>query len=351
MILKGARVIDASGGVDAVRDVFVDNGRLAAAGTGETRDVSGCWLFPALTDLRCVLRSQEDVTDAIAGGFARLVADPSSKAVKADGLEILQAAALTRGNELAERPPGIICQSAGFGPVASAGLLRRALQSAEGGLIFLHVEDLSLSAGTVLGLGATSLRLGLPATPAAAETAALASALAVLETTPGRVHFSHLTCKGSLERISAARKAGLKVTADATPHHLRFDDTKADGYSVEARVWPPLRPMGDVEALRTAVADGTIDAVASDHLRPDPLDREHPFEMAAVGRAGVRTAFADVIAAGITPARAVALFTMGPAAVLGLQPPSLTVGQSADLAVFDPSAGRMRYTFLRGALR
>jgi len=352
MVLKGGRVIDPAGGVDSVRELHVDHGRIAGAGpAAEVRDVSGCWVMPALTDLRCVLRTQEDVTDAIAGGFSRLVADSSSKALKADGLEILQAAELTRGTELCERPPSAVCQSSGWAPIASAGLLRRALQSADGRLIMLHAEDLSLSAGTMLGLGATSLRLGLPATPFAAETAAVAAALAVLEMTPGRIHFSHLTCKGSVERIAAAKKAGLKVTADATPHHLRFDDTKADGYSLEARVWPPLRPIADVEALRAAVADGTLDAVASDHLRPNPLEREHPFEQAAAGRASLRSAFADVVASGIAAARAVALFTLGPAAVLGMDASRLTVGESADIAVFDPNAGRMRYTFLRGAPR
>jgi dihydroorotase len=215
----------------------------------------------------------------------------------------------------------------------------------------LHAEDSTLSAGAVVGEGTTALRLGLQAAPAEAETAAVAAALAVLEGTGGRLHFSHLTCKGSVERIASARRSGLAVTADATPHHLRDDDSRADGYSLLARVWPPLRSRTDAEAVRKAVADGTFDAVASDHKRPSTLEREHPFEQAAHGRASLRTAFADVIAAGIGPLRAVAVFTTGPAAVLGLDAPSLAVGARADLAVFDPEAGRMRYTFLQGASR
>ena len=152
---------------------------------------------------------------------------------------------------------------------------------------------------------------------------------------------------------SAALPAGQLARARlATAKYANsLGAAKADGYSLEARVWPPLRPMADVEALRLAAADGTLDAVASDHVRPHPLDREHPFEQAATGRAALRTAFADVIAAGLNPARAVALFTLGPAAVLGLPAPALTVGQGADLAVFDPAAARMRYTVLRGAWR
>jgi dihydroorotase len=215
----------------------------------------------------------------------------------------------------------------------------------------LHAEELSLSAGTVLGEGPTALRLGLSGSPPAAETVAVAAALAVLEGTGGRLHFNHLTCRGSLERVAAARRAGLKVTADATPHHLRFDESSAEGFALEARVWPVLRPMGDVEALRAAAADGTVDAVASDHLRPPALEREHPFEQAAFGRASLRTAFSDVVACGLSPSRCVALFTLGPTSVLGLPAPSLSVGEPADLAVFDPAAARMRYTFLRGALR
>jgi dihydroorotase len=215
----------------------------------------------------------------------------------------------------------------------------------------LHAEDVSLSAAAMVAEGATALRLGLTGAPPEAETSAVAAALAVLEGTGGRLHFSHVTCKGSVERIAAAKRQGLNVTADATPHHLRDDDTKAEGYALEARVWPVLRSRADVEAVKRGVIDGTLDAVASDHKRPTLLEREHPFEQAAWGRCTLRTAFADVIAAGVPAGRAVALFTSGPAWVLGQPAPSLTLGSSANVAVFDPTAGRMRYTFVQGAQR
>ncbi|MBL8954173.1 MAG: amidohydrolase family protein [Myxococcaceae bacterium] len=355
LLLEGARVIDPAGGEDGQRDVLIVDGRLAApksATPTERRDVSGCWVFPALTDLRCVLRVQDDVADALAGGFARLIADPSSaRGLKADGLELRFAAEVTRGTELGERALEAPCLSSGFAPIATNGLLRRALQHAERKVVMLHAEDVTLTAGAVVGEGTTALRLGLTGAPPESEVAAVAAALAVLEGTGGRLHFSHLTCRGSVERIAQAKRQGLSVTADATPHHLRDDDAKAEGYGLEARVWPPLRSRADVEAVKKAAIDGTLDAVATDHKRPSILEREHPFEMAAFGKLSLRTAFADVVAAGVPAARAVALFTVGPAAVLGLTPPSLGAGQGADLAVFDPQANRMRYTILQGASR
>ncbi len=354
LLLEGARVIDPSTGADGKRDVLVSNGRIVepkSVPVTQRKDLSGLWLFPALTDLRCVLRGPEDVADAIAGGFTCLIADPSSKPVPDDGIEIAQAAELTRGTELGERAPQAPCLSSGFAPVATNGLLRRALQHAERKLVMLHAEDVSLSAGAMLGESTTALRLGLNGAPPEAEVAAIAAALAVLEGSTGRIHFSHVTCKGSVERIAAAKRAGLPVTADATPHHIREDDSKAEGYALEARLWPPLRSRADVEAVKKGVIDGTLDAIASDHRRPTILEREHPFEQAAWGRATLRTAFADVLAAGVPPARAVALFTSGPMTVLGLPSPTLEPGAPADFAVFDPQGGRMRYTFVQGASR
>ncbi len=355
LLLEGGRVLDPASGEDSRRDLLVVEGRIAApksAPVTERRDVSGCWLFPSLTDLRCVLRVQDDVSDAIAGGFTRLVADPSSaRGLKPYGIDLRFAAEVTRGTELGERALDAPCLSSGFQPIASAGLLRRALQHAERKVVMLHAEDLTLTAGAVVSEGTTALRLGLTGAPVEAEVAAVAAALAVLEGTGGRLHFSHLTCRGSVERIAQAKRQGLLVTADATPHHLRDDDAKAEGYALEARVWPPLRSRADVEAVKKGVIDGTLDAIATDHKRPTILEREHPFEMAAFGRLSLRTAFADVIAAGVPAGRAVALFTTGPAAVLGLAAPSLAVGQSADVAVFDAQANRVRYTLVQGASR
>lgn len=355
LLLEGARVLDPATGDDGKRDLLVSNGKIVeprSVPVTERKDLSGCWLFPSLTDLRCVLRVQDDVSDAVAGGFTRLIADPSShRGLKADGVDLHFAAEVARGTELGERQLAAPCLSSGFAPIASNGLLRRALQHAERKLVMLHAEDVSLSSGAMVGEGLTALRLGLTGSPPEAEVAAVAAALAVLEGTPGRLHFSHVTCRGSLERIAAAKRAGLHVTADAAPHHLRDDDSKAEAFALEARVWPPLRSRADVEAVKKAVIDGTLDAVASDHRRPTLLEREHPFEMAAWGRVTLRTAFADLVSAGVPPARAVALFTTGPAGVLGFAPPSLAVGARADLAVFDPQAGRMRHTFVQGASR
>lgn len=354
-ILRGGRVIDPTTGEEGVRDVGFINGQLAPAHaleSAEARDVSDCWVLPAFTDLRCVLRTTEDISDAIAGGYGRVVADPSStRSLNARGLEVLFAADLTRGTELAERVPDAPCASSGFAPVATMGLLRRALQHAEGKRVMLHAEDLSLSAGAVLGEGPMALKLGLPSSPPDAEVAAVAAALSVLENTGGALHFSHLTCRGSVEKVAQAKRTGLAVTADVAIAHLKWDESKAHDFSLEGRVHPPLRSQIDVEALRRAVVDGTLDAVASDHRRRTYLEQEHPFEQAAWGNASLRNVFSDLLALEISPARAAALLTLGPATVLGSKPNGFIAGQPADLVVYDPRLRRTRFTVTRGVFR
>ncbi|MFZ5440623.1 MAG: amidohydrolase family protein [Myxococcota bacterium] len=349
--LRGGRLIDPSTRRDGPGEVLIVDGELAAIGAtvdpgagARAIELGGAWVCPGFVDLHSVVRDERDLDAALAGGFTTVVAAPESPRLRTERLTLLHAAPLTRnleGQELGECPADAPCLSQGFKPLARAGVLRRALQYAGGRLLVLHAEDPSLTGPGVLGEGITATRLGLFAVPASAETAALARDLAIVEETGGRLHFAHLTTAKGVELIRAAKARGLNVTADVTPHHLTRDTRAAENYSLEARVWPPLRGERDVAALRAALADGTIDAVACDHVRVDVLDREHPFEACAPGCEAFTQALPALLSLELTPARLVEVLSLAPAKLLGL-PVGLVPGRRAALTIVDPTSRSVR---------
>ncbi len=363
LVLRGGRVIDPKQGVDRPSDLVIREGRIAEliapgqpAGNLETLDVKGLWVMPGFIDLRCVLKDSTDLSAALEGGYTTLVASPDSERVASRFVRVLRAAALSKrveGEELGEVPADAVCLSNGSRPIVRGGLMRRALQYSRPLKIpvMVHAEDPSLSGRGVLGEGFVATWLGLPSVPASAEVSVVARDLALLEEQGGRLHFSHLTCAGSIRLLRDARLRGLAVTADATPHHLTMTDEAARGYAIEARVWPPLRPAADVAALVAAVRDGTIEAVASDHHRVDSVDREHPFDQSAPGADVLAHAFARVAALGLDPGLLAKLFSSGPAAILNLEGGSLALNTRADLTIVDPARMRVRYTLIEGEAR
>ena len=361
ILLRGGRVLDPTNGLDAVQDVLIRDGIIAALGPSldpqgaRVIDVKGCWVTPGLVDLRSLVRDERDVRAALAGGFTTLLASPESPLAGSPLLTLRRASALTsglEGEELGELPDNEICVSQGFKPLAKGGVLRRALQylSPWSPLVMLHAEDPTLTGRGLLGEGETATRLGLLAVPSTAETSVVARDLAIVEETGARVHFSHLTCARSVALVREAKQRGLKVSADVTPHHLTLDDSAAEGFSLAARVWPPLRSKADVQALVAGLKDGTIDAVAADHVRVDVLDREHPFEQCAPGCESFETAFAQV-AARVDVRRAVDALTAAPARLLRIEAGHLTKGARADVAVFDAESRATRLTLVGGARR
>ncbi|MBS1151374.1 MAG: dihydroorotase [Myxococcaceae bacterium] len=363
LVLRGGRVIDPLQGVDRAADLVIRDGRIAelidpgqAVGNLESLDVKGLWVMPGFIDLRCVINDPADLTAALAGGYTTLVASPESEAVPSPWIRVLRAAALTKhveGEELGEVPADAVCLSNGSRPIVRGGLMRRALQYSRPLKVpvMIHAEDPSLSGRGVLGEGFVATWLGLPSVPASAEVSVVARDLALLEEQGGRLHFSHLTCAGSLRLLKDARQRGLKVTADATPHHLTMTDDAARGYAIEARVWPPLRPAADVAALVAAVRDGTIDAIASDHHRIDPVEREHPFDQCTPGAQMLAQAFGRVATLKLEPTQLARLFSSGPAAILSLEGGSLAPRTRADLTIVDPAQHRVRYTLIGGEVR
>lgn len=367
LVLRGGRLLDPASRRDGVGEVLVVDGEIASVGPkvdaagAQVIELGGAWVAPGFVDLHSVLRDERDLEAALRGGFTTVVAAPESARLRSDRLQVLTAAPLTRnqdGEELGEIPAAAACLSQGFRPLVKSGVLRRALQysASSGKLLVLHAEDPSLTGAGVLGEGITATRLGLPSVPGSAEAAVVARDLLILEEIGGRLHFAHLTTARSVELVRQARQHGLQVSADVTPHHLTRDARSAEGYALEARVWPPLRSEADVKSLALGLADGTIDAVACDHVRVDVLDREHPFEACAPGCEAFEQALPAVLGLGLPPLRSVEVLSSGPARLLGLTC-GLLPGLRAALTVFDPKARTVtgvvigaRHTFSAGVL-
>jgi dihydroorotase len=380
VLLRRGRVIDPRNGVDGVRDLLLQEGRVAQvseaplpAGGAAVVEAAGKWVLPGLIDLHVHLREpgeegKETILTgsraAVAGGFTTVVAMPNTRPVNdsplvtelvlararaADLCRVHPAGAITKGlegKEMAEMgelvAAGCVCVTDDGRPVMSAGLMRRALQWATlfDIPVMVHEEDLTLSGRGVMTEGPTATRLGLLPIPPSAEVAMVARDLVLLEETRGRLHVAHVSCEGSVQLIREAKRRGLSVTAEATPHHFTLDDAALEGYDTHAKMNPPLRRQRDVEALREALADGTLDAIATDHAPHGVGDKQVEFECAMNGVVGLETAVGLTLAlvhqGVLSPARAVALLSDGPARAFGLPGGHLAAGAPADVTVVDP---------------
>ncbi|QSQ15345.1 dihydroorotase [Myxococcus landrumensis] len=381
VLFRRGRVIDPRNGVDGVRDVLVRDGKVAEVSDtplpvppgAEVVEAAGRWVLPGFIDLHVHLREpgeegKETVLTgcraAVAGGFTAVVAMPNTKVVNDSGLvtelvlsraraanlcHVYPAGAITKGlkgEELAETgelvSSGCVAITDDGRPVMNAALMRRALQYATmfGVPVMVHEEDLTLSAGGAMHEGSVSTRLGLRGIPASAEVAMVARDLVLLEETKGRLHIAHVSCEGSVRLIREAKRRGLFVTAEATPHHVILDDRAVGDYDTHAKMAPPLRADRDVEALREALVDGTIDAIATDHAPHGVLDKQVEFEKGINGIVGLETALGltlELVHAGLLDAkRAVELLTHGPAKAFGLPGGHLAPGAPADITVVDP---------------
>jgi dihydroorotase len=380
VLFRRGRLIDPRNGVDGVRDVLIHEGKveqvseapLQAAGA-EVVEAAGRWVLPGFIDLHVHLREpgeegKETVLTgsraAVAGGFTAVVAMPNTKMVndsalvtelvlaraRAAGLcHIYPAGAITKGlkgEEMAEMgeliSAGCVCITDDGRPVMNAALMRRTLQYATlfGIPVMVHEEDLTLSGNGSMTEGATATRLGLLPIPPSAEVAMVARDLVLLEETGGRLHIAHLSCEASVRMVREAKRRGLRVTAEATPHHFTLDDTAVGQYDTHAKMNPPLRLRRDVEALREALADGTIDAIATDHAPHGVADKQVEFDKGINGVVGLETALGLTLAlvheGALSPAKAVELLTDGPARAFGLPGGHLAAGAPADMVLVDP---------------
>jgi dihydroorotase len=384
LCLRGGRVIDPRRRLDAEADLLVENGLIARVGAGiaggvgrdvRVIDLRGKWVMPGLIDLHTHLREpgheyKEDIATgtraAAAGGFTAVCAMPNTtppndtravtelivqRARQAGLVRVYPVGAITKGlagETLAEmgelQEAGCVAVSDDGRPVMNAELMRRAMEYARtfGLTIVQHCEDLSLSAGGAMNEGPVATRAGIRAQPGSAESAMVARDLELCALTGARYHVAHVSSAESVRLIREAKGRGLPVTCEVTPHHLTLTDEACARYDTAAKCNPPLRASADVEALRAALCDGTIDAVATDHAPHSAVEKEVEFEQAAFGMIGLETAVPLVLelvrSGALSPTDFATRLSAGPAAVFGLPGGSLAEGAPADLTVVDPEA-------------
>lgn len=383
LLIQGGRLLDPKSAVDGLRDVRVRDGKilevadkLQVKASDELVDAKGLWILPGFIDLHVHLRepgeeAKETVLTgsraAVAGGYTAVVAMPNTQVVndsplvtelvlrrarEANLCRVYPAGALSKGlkgEEMAEIyelvGAGCVCITDDGRPVMNAGLMRRVLQYTQrfNVPVMVHEEDLTLSAKGSLTEGAQGTRMGLLPIPTSAESTMVARDLVLLEEVGGRLHIAHVSCEASVRMIREAKGRGLPVTAEVAPHHFTLTDAAVEGYNTHAKMTPPLRHARDVQALREGLADGTLDAIATDHAPHGVLDKQVPYAEAANGVVGLETALplalALVKSATLSASRMVELLTAGPARCFGLQGGHLGVGAPADVTLVDPSCG------------
>src|SRR3954470_20889145 len=379
LVLRGGRVFDpaAARPVDQAGDVRIAHGRIVEIGRGlvggRILDVRDLWIVPGLIDLHVHLREpgqeyKEDIQTrtraAAAGGLTRLCCMPDTKPVndqravtelivrrakEVGCVRVRPIGAITHGLEgkaladIAEmKDAGIVAISDDGRPVMNSGLMRRAFEYAKTFDLPLvqHAEDLDLAEGGAMNEGAVSTRIGIKGQPACAESAMVARDLEIVEWTGARYHIAHVSTARAVALVRDAKRRGLPVTCEVTPHHLALTDEACGHYDTRTKVMPPLRTAADQEALLEGLADGTIDCIATDHAPHSPVEKDVEFECAAPGLLGLETALPiilDFVRMGtLDDKRAIAALTGGPARTFGLPGGTLAVGSVADLCVIDP---------------
>lgn len=386
LIFRGVRAIDPSRELDSVLDVVVERGTITRVGpdaaaalvdapAARVVDGAGKWLLPAFVDLHAHLREpgyeyKEDVHSglnaAAAGGYAHVCVMPNTRPVndtravtelmlararEHGGPSLHPIGAITKGQqgqdltEMAElRDAGAVGVSDDGVCVMSAAVMRRALEYARNFdlPVIQHAEDHSLTAGAHMHEGAVSAQLGLKGWPRVAEDIIIARDVLLAEYTGARYHAAHISTLGAARIVREAKSRGLPVTSEVTPHHLLLTDGAVIGYDTACRVNPPLREEQDVAALRRALADGTIDAIATDHAPHSPLEKDVEFAEASPGMMGLELCFGLLVQLvgrdGLTLPRLVDAMSQAPARVVGIELPRIREGARAELTLVDPAA-------------
>ena len=374
--IRGARVLDPVAGVDQTRDLTITEGVIGGEG-GEEVDGSGLIAVPGFVDPHVHLRvpGREDAEEiatgtaaAAAGGFVTVVAMPNTQppidcaSVLGRVMEIAEDEARVRvgflpaitvgqnGEALTEQGEMAALGAVGFSddgvPVANAQVMRRALQyqRVTGLPLVLHEEDLDLSGDGVMHEGPVSARLGLAGIPALSESTAVARDAALTGLEGGWIHICHVSARETVEEIRRAKERGIRVTGEVTPHHLALTDEAVSELDPRRhKMNPPLRGAEDRQALIEALADGTLDCVATDHAPHASQEKDEPFEQAPFGVIGLETAFAAcntylVERGRLSLATLVRRMGADAARVVGLPEPSLASGAPADVALIDLAA-------------
>ncbi len=383
VLLKGGRLLDPSTRTDAVGDILLRDGKIESIGgnlnapDGATIvDCTGKVVSPGFIDVHCHLREpgREDVETiatgaraAAAGGFTAVCAMPNTDPVTdnqaAIGFVLKQGRAAgaarvypigaisigEKGEQLAEFGEmvgaGAVAVSDDGKPVVSAQLMRTALEYARafGIPVADHCEEPTLAAGGDMNEGIVSARLGLKGIPSEAEEIMAIRDILLARRTGGHVHLCHMSTRGSVELIRWGKDRGINVTAEVCPHHISLTEDEVTGYDTNAKMNPPLRTLDDVEALREAVKDGTIDVIATDHAPHHNDEKEREFSEAPNGIIGLETALAVnitwLVAAGVISLETlIDKMACAPAKLFHLEGGTFRKGALGDVTVFDPTA-------------
>ena len=378
ILIKGGRVISPAQKLDKTCDILIEKGKIVAIGKGlddkgaKVIDAAGKIVTPGLVDIHVHLRDpgleyKEDIASgtlsAVTGGFTSVACMPNTqpvndnqtvtsyilnKAAQEGHCRVFPIASISKGlegesltgmGELKEL--GVTAVSDDGKPVSNPQLMRRAMEYAKpfGLTIVSHAEDLDLVGGGVMNEGPVSTELGLKGITWVSEDSATAREVMLAECTGANLHVAHVSTKGSIDIVRQAKKRGVAVTCEAAPHHFTLTDEAVRGYNTNAKMNPPLRGAEDREAVRQGLADGTVDAIATDHA-PHHIDEKNvEFNIAMNGIVGLETALPlslQLVEDGVIDLpRAIALLTSGPAGALNLPVGQLQEGGDADIAIID----------------
>jgi dihydroorotase len=396
LVLRGGRVIDPASKQDGIADVVAAGGKIVAVGPEAGRsgvsasgarviDATGLVVAPGLVDVHVHLREpgqeyKEDIASgaraAAAGGFTTVCCMPNTeppndsravtelivrRAAEAAVVRVYPIGAISKGlkgerlSEMGEmKDAGIVAVSDDGRPVMNAELMRLALEYARtfGLPVVQHCEDRNLAGAGVMNEGAAATRAGLRGQPAAAESVMVRRDIELVALTGARYHVAHVSTAVAVEAVREAKRRGLWVTCEVTPHHLTLTDEACLGYDTATKCAPPLRSRADQMALRAALADGTIDCIATDHAPHALQDKQVEFDQAAFGMIGLETGLSlglKLVEEGVLGlGQLVEKMTVGAARIFDLPAGTLALGATADVVVFDP---RARWTVDREKLR
>ncbi|MBI4403721.1 MAG: dihydroorotase [Deltaproteobacteria bacterium] len=384
LLIKGGRIIDCDQNLDLRGDLFVRGGKIEAIATSipipqespcTIIDAEGLIVTPGWLDIHTHLREpganhKETIKSgseaAAAGGFTTIACMPNTQPVNDNSfitnyiyqkvssdsdVNIYCIGAISKGlqgEQLAEIgsmwEAGIVGISDDGNTVMNSYLMRKAMDYSKRFdlVVITHCEDSNLKGKGVMNEGFNSARFGLRGIPNAAEELMVARDILLSELTGAKLHIAHVSTQGSVELIRQAKKRGARVSAEVTPHHLTLTDEAVGNYDTNTKVAPPLREIQDLEALWEGLADGTIDALASDHAPHSVEEKEVEYDLAAFGMVGLETAFPLyfrlVLENKISLSRLVSALTVKPAEIIGIPRGTLKVGSQADITVFDPKS-------------
>ncbi len=389
LIIKSGLIIDPACSIEKTADLIIEKGKIVASGTGlaslnnddkentEVIDAQGMIVAPGFIDMHCHLREpgfedKETIKTgcqaAAAGGFTTICCMPNTHpaadntatlsyiketAARDSEIRVLPIASVTVNRAGKELTPMIELAGAGAvgfsddgSPVADPWIMLRALEYSKplGVPVINHCEDPALVANGVVNEGKISVSLGLPGNPSISEEVMIARDVKLAESTGGWVHIAHISTAGGVDIIREAKKRGVKVTAEVTPHHLDLTEEAVAGYDTNALVNPPLRTAEDITALIAGLKDGTIDIIATDHAPHTVNDKTQEFGFAPPGISGFETALGVVIKlvhdGHIKMSEMIAMLTSAPSRLLvktGLELGTLRAGSAADVTIIDPN--------------